>query len=382
MKFQSLFFGRLVLTGALVVLAGSAAVAAALELGTRRELFVDHYLIDRLDGVRLKMGQPQPREVALRFEEPWEMPFAGCLSVIKDGDIYRMYYRGAGANAQGQYEPELEFTCYAESRDGIHWLKPKLGLHEFRGSKANNIILAADVQRRISATFAPFLDDRPGVPADERYKGVGGQGGDRSIAMGPDGRGLYRLASADGIHWRILPGPSLFQGYALDTLNLAFWSPAEKTYVAYIRTWSEGGTPDKPKFAGYRTISRSVSKDFVTWSEPKRMTFGDAPPEHIYTNATHPYFRAPHILISLPFRYEPLRKVLSDVEHRTLQTHYTQRIGISDAILMTSRGGTTYDRTFLEAFIRPGLERGAWGLAATCPAWEWCRPGRAKCPFI
>ncbi len=306
MKFQSLFFGRLVLTGALVVLAGSAAVAAALELGTRRELFVDHYLIDRLDGVRLKMGQPQPREVALRFEEPWEMPFAGCLSVIKDGDIYRMYYRGAGANAQGQYEPELEFTCYAESRDGIHWLKPKLGLHEFRGSKANNIILAADVQRRISATFAPFLDDRPGVPADERYKGVGGQGGDRSIAMGPDGHGLYRYVSGDGIHWRLLSPEGIFQGYALDTLNTALWSPAENCYVAYIR-------PSKTK---YRTISRATSKDFVTWTEPQEVDYGSTPAEHVYTNGTHPYFRAPHILIALPFRFQPDRAVLSAANTR------------------------------------------------------------------
>ena len=389
MKFQSLFFWCLVLTGALVVLAGSAAVAAALELGTRRELFVDHYLIDRLDGVRLKMGQPQPREVALRFEEPWEMPFAGCLSVIKDGGIYRMYYRGAGANAQGQYEPELEFTCYAESRDGIHWLKPKLGLHEFRGSKANNIILAADVQRRISATFAPFLDDRPGVPADERYKGVGGQGGDRSIAMGPDGRGLYRLASADGIHWRILPGPSLFQGYALDTLNLAFWSPAEKTYVAYIRTWSEGGTPDRPKHAGYRTISRSVSKDFVTWSKPKRMTFGDAPPEdQLYTIGARPYFRAPHLIIALPFRFNPGKNVLTVEEAQAFGLvslpgekaggHHGKPLGklgaghalggLSDAVLMSSRGGYVFDRTFLESFIRPGLDRHSWTARSNVPA--------------
>ena len=52
MKFLSLFFGRLVLTGALVVFAGSAAVAAALELGTRRELFVDDFLIDIAAAVK------------------------------------------------------------------------------------------------------------------------------------------------------------------------------------------------------------------------------------------------------------------------------------------------------------------------------------------
>jgi hypothetical protein len=31
-----------------------------------------------------------------------------------------------------------------------------------------------------------------------------------------------------------------------------------------------------------------------------------------------------------------------------------------DVMLMSSRDGTTYDRTFMEAFVRPGMERGAW----------------------
>jgi len=380
---------RLALIPAILLAIAGMCAAQPVEIGIRVELFVDRYLIEQLDGVRLQMGQPQPREVALRFEEPWEMPFAGCLSVIKDGEIYRMYYRGAGANAKGDYDPALEVTCYAESREGIHWTKPKLGLHEFRGSKDNNIILGADIQRRISATFAPFLDTRPGIPGDERYKGVGGQGGDRSIAMGPDGRGLYRLASADGIHWRILPGPSLFQGYALDTLNIAFWSPAENTYVAYIRTWSEGGTPDKPKFAGYRTISRSVSKDFVTWSEPKRMTFVEVSKEdQLYTIGAHPYFRAPHLIIGLPFRFTPGKNVLTVEEAQAFGLYSLPKEkagglhgtplgklgaghalgGLSDAVLMSSRGGYEFDRTFMESFIRPGLDRHSWTARSNVPA--------------
>lgn len=33
---------------------------------------------------------------------------------------------------------------------------------------------------------------------------------------------------------------------------------------------------------------------------------------------------------------------------------------IGDVMLMSSRDGTTYDRTFMDAFVRPGMERGAW----------------------
>jgi hypothetical protein len=69
--------------------------------------------------------------------------------VLKDGRIYRMYYRGGSKEPDDREDKEL--TCYAESFDGIHWLKPNLGLHEFAGSKDNNIIIPPDPVRRTSS---------------------------------------------------------------------------------------------------------------------------------------------------------------------------------------------------------------------------------------
>ena len=349
MKFYQLV--PLILSGlAAEELPASAAVVVAspVDIGSRLELFVDRYVIAEMNGVELRLGRPQPQEVVLRFDLPWEIPFAGALTVLKDGDVYRLYYRGANTDNRGEYDEKSEVTCYAESRDGIHWVKPILGLHDYQGSKANNLVMPPNNPLRISHNFAPFIDNRPGVPPEERFKAVGG--------TAP--RGLFRLVSPDGINWKLFAPEPIFLGYALDTLNVALWSPAEELYVAYIR-------PGRTK---YRSVSRSVSKDFVHWSEPVLMSVGDTPAEHIYTNGTHPYFRAPHILIALPFRFEEQRKVLSEAEHRTLRTHYTQRTGISDAVLMTSRGGASYDRTFMESFIRPGLERGAWTARSTLPA--------------
>ena len=37
---------------------------------------------------------------------------------------------------------DREWTCYAESTDGIHWEKPDLGLYEVMGTKKNNVVLA------------------------------------------------------------------------------------------------------------------------------------------------------------------------------------------------------------------------------------------------
>ena len=47
-----------------------------IDIGTRRELFVDHCLIDALDGLELKLHEPHPGEVAVRFDDPWEDGFS------------------------------------------------------------------------------------------------------------------------------------------------------------------------------------------------------------------------------------------------------------------------------------------------------------------
>ncbi len=339
----------------------SALPAQTVSIGSRLELFVDHFLIDKMEGVQLQAGRPQKEEIVFRFDQPWEEA-NGMLSVLKDGDTYRMYYRGGVPSGPAT---SSEITCYAESKDGIHWVRPNLGMNEFRGSKQNNIILPADFPHRATSNFAPFLDSRPGVPADERFKAVGGLYNDNSNTVTDPKKmsvsgGLYRYVSGDGIHWRPYSNDPLFVGYALDTLNVLEWLPEEQVYAIYLRTWSEGGAPDRPVYKGFRTISRSTSKDFVKWSKPVTMTFGDRPMNHLYTNGTHPYFRAPHILIALPFRFSPERQVLSDQELTTFGVRESQRNGTSDTVLMTSRGGERYDRTFMESFIRPGLDRRNW----------------------
>ena len=88
-----------------------------IDIGSRRELFVDNFLVENLNGARLKLQEPRPAGVAIEYDQPWEREPAGSrsfyTSVIKDGDIYRMYYRG-----------DMAYSCYAESTDGINWTKP------------------------------------------------------------------------------------------------------------------------------------------------------------------------------------------------------------------------------------------------------------------
>ncbi|HWB95706.1 MAG TPA: hypothetical protein VG672_03365 [Bryobacteraceae bacterium] len=334
---------------ALLLLAAGAQ--ETVEIGSRRELFVDRYLIDRLEHAELRLGQPVDQGPVMKLDRPWEGAFSGYFTVLHDGPLYRMYYRGIpAAGADGGAN---EVTCYAESRDGSRWTKPDLGFFEVHGTRANNVILAG--MAPFSHNFCPLLDTRPGVPEAERYKAVAGTS--RS--------GLVAFVSADGLRWRKLreePIIPYVKSLGFDSQNLAFWSEAERQYVCYMRSFKRIGGQN------YRWVSRSTSPDFVHWSTPVEMSYGDAPPEHLYTNQTSPYLRAPHLYISICARFEPGRQVLSAEQARAVHVDPGYFKDCSDSVLVTSRGGNRYDRAFLEGFLRPGTGLENWVSRSNYPA--------------
>ena len=67
----------------------------SLDIGSRLELFVDDYLIESMDGVRLKLHEPVSAGKVLVFNKPWEGVTCDYILVFKDDDRYRMYYRGS-----------------------------------------------------------------------------------------------------------------------------------------------------------------------------------------------------------------------------------------------------------------------------------------------
>jgi len=313
-------------------------------IGSRLELFTDELLLERLDGCSLKLHEPHPANIALRFDAPWEGAFSGYVTVLHDGERFRCYYRGNPI--AGRDGSDTEVTCYAESRDGIHFTKPMLGLFEVHGTRSNNVVLAG--QAPFSHNFAPFLDSRPGVPTEERFKAL----------AGTSERGLFGFVSADGLRWRKLRETPLLTKGAFDSQNVAFWSASEQCYALYLRTWTGGD------FAGFRTISRATSLDFLEWSAPVEMSFGDTPREHLYTSQTHPYFRAPHLYVATPMRFLPGRKALTAEQARVLGVDPGYASDTAETVFMTTRGGHHYTRTFMEGFIRPGLDLGNWASRA------------------
>ncbi len=328
-----------------ILLAGGAGAQAPLELGNRLELFVDAFLIDHMDGVSLRLHEPQPAETVLTFDQPWEGRYCGYVTVFKDENVYRMYYRGLpNPKADGS---DQEVTCYAESADGIHWTKPNLGLFEVNGTRENNCILARTAP--FSHNFAPYPDTRPGVPPEERYKAL----------AGTRETGLAAFISGDGIHWKKWrEAPVITQG-AFDSQNVAFWSETEHCYVCYLRTFTSDG---------FRTVSRCTSTDFLAWTDIVAMDFGGTPMEQLYTNQTIPYYRAPHLYVAIAARFMPGRRVVSKEEEQSLGIQESYGGDCSDNVFMTSRGGNRYDRTFMEAFIKPGIGMENWTSRTNYPA--------------
>ncbi len=318
-------------------------------IGSRLELLLDEHLIDRMtDGVRLQMHRPVRREVVLRTDARWEGNACAYQSVFRDGDLCWMYYRGLqyqncgpGALALPDHEHVL---CLAESDDGISWRRPELGIHEFEGSKANNIVLSPSDVARVGGDAAPtsvFLDANPDSPPDARYK---------ITTVGSTPKGLYTLGSPDGIRFTLMSDrPSVTNG-KFDSQNLMFWDPIRAEYREYHRGFVDGN----------REILTATSLDILSFPEPDLVTYPGAPREQLYTNAIQPYYRAPHIFVGFPMRYvdpgwsDPMME-LPGLDERLARAGHQRRHGtaLTDGLFMSSRDGITFKR-WGEAFIRPG----------------------------
>ena len=43
-----------------------------IDIGSRLEMFVDHFLVEKMDNVRLELNQPKDEGIAIKFDRPWE----------------------------------------------------------------------------------------------------------------------------------------------------------------------------------------------------------------------------------------------------------------------------------------------------------------------
>ena len=221
-----------------------------MELSPGKQLFVDDYFIESLDGARRALNRPRKLTVdgplSIRFDRPWDANFSQPGRVIYDESKrrFRMYYRA--------WTGEQDFLCALESDDGLNWERPVLELVEFDGSKRNNITTgSAD---HLSMILDPYEQDEA-----RRWKQIDNKPSGASETGEP--RWLARY-SADGYDWHLYPEGS----HSEQKMMFNFGSPAETfggvmnpdaRYVHYSQRGSNRRT---------RVLGRRDSDDFLHWS--------------------------------------------------------------------------------------------------------------------
>ncbi len=236
----------------------------------RKLLLMDKYHIPLYDGIRAEEGSAVQRTYApakpaapvLRPDQPWESSQLGYVSMRVENGLYRVWYEAFDLASTNDCECRL---CYAESTDGEHWVKPKLGICEYNGSKDNNIVIDANLTDGLGIHgHSIFID--PTAPEEARYRCVF-----QGVLNRVDGRDGFVVKmsfaySPDGIHWQHgMPElPRHFLSYPItsfgsDTQCSVFWDPDYKKYVGYFRSAHRTGA---------RSIGRCETANMENWPVP------------------------------------------------------------------------------------------------------------------
>jgi hypothetical protein len=310
---------------------------AAAEDRPLRHLFLDPSFLQKSEHATLHVNAAQQRETVIRPDRPWEqLMISFYLTVLDDGGKIRMWY----ICRDKENQPNV---AYAESTDGVTWLKPNLGIVEYHGSTENNLVGLASMEGTV------YRDERSS--AEERYCYI--------THLWTEG--MVRFYSPDGLHWKRDAAPLV--KFGADSQAVTFWDQHSKTYALYLRGWEQRA--DKKK---YRIVVRADLPDLHTpltispsersrrlWGKdktaviddefPKVLATDDADPSNsdVYTISAQPYPPDPRWYLGFPSFFQR-EKSTSD--------------GRLDVECIGSRDGFHWHRYDREPYARPDLEGG------------------------
>ncbi len=259
------------------------------------------------------------------FSDPprkWEVRYDNAYpNVIYDPkyQVYRCYYTlftydesAAGTpladRGSATYQPKgnrITSLAYAESKDGIHWEKPNLGLVEFEGSTDNNLIF------RYAHGTGIFLDEKEADPA-KRYKLV------TKVEYNSNRHYMAVNFSEDGIHWgQMIEWPKF--NPAGDSHNFPLRDPNTGKFVVLTRIWKNG----------IRICAKCESDDFLTWSEPVEVLRGQGYEDEVYSM---PAFDIGGITLGLASMYHNGDRDADNFDTVDLELMYATRLDAWDRV--------------------------------------------------
>ena len=255
-----------------------------IRIGTFRQLFLDDYLIEKLDGLEriYPPARKHPKNPLMVLELPsegWGIHMDGtCLRDPETG-LFRLWYIGWVGDLRKHMPGSDVYTInYAVSEDGIHWTKPKLGLKLWDGSRDNNLVQSCMEDPHVGICLSICYSPQDPDPS-RRYK---------YMSLFRDYK-PYAHFSPDGVHWQpYAKNPLKLERYDLATKSAGdrytghgqtiptFWDPYTKQYVCAMRWESQELASEKAKrvldgWWGTRAGGIAFSKDYINWS-PVRPT--------------------------------------------------------------------------------------------------------------
>jgi len=322
------------------VLLLSSTFGALRPIGSDRQFFFDDKIVETMDHTvrRLNPAVKLADNPVIRRDKPWEGPDIRLAWVIYDHRLgrFRMRYssrvfKTAGRNEKGELivlgegdtaGPEL-VVCEAFSDDGVHWEKPELGLVEFQGSKANNILPKETL-------YSYFFEDLHDPDPARHYKAHTREG-----SYDGDGMTISAFHSADGYEWVPSQGNPVIdtgdQHGRWGPTEFLGWDPIRKTYAVHMENNFHMHSP----YHHRRSIGRAESADLVSWSEPEtiivvdELDFPDTEFYHMPTAFYEGWY--------LGFLW------IFSTTNTTHEPHF-----------VFSRDGVNYNRTYREPIIRRG----------------------------
>ena len=264
----ALFFLFLVITGVQSVVAGEP-----IRLSAGPHLFVDEYLIEESNSLVRTTHQPERRlkPVISGGPERWHEQVHGpCLGYDRGKQLFRMWYHVKNPGKGGPYQS----YAYAESKDGLQWHRPKLGLIDIDGSKDNNLFST-------QAAYGLFMvDDGPEYPdPTRRFKWA--------FFDSKTASGMWVAFSADGLRFTNYEKNAVLLHKTDDPARPVVgdtasgcWDPLRQRYILCYQSVgypSDGykGKPPHNREGHRRVVGQSTSKDFIHWTEPRRILMPD-----------------------------------------------------------------------------------------------------------
>lgn len=264
-----------------------------LALGLEKQLFFNNLLIESVQDITREFHQPRKYEgnPLIVKDKPWEHVIqfrTSGYTILRDpkDNLFKAWYTDEGFTNElvhrGVTWPPYR-SFYAYSEDGLHWVKPPLGIHR-EGGEDTNIYSTGFDERTV--LLDPSEPDGP-----KRFKSIGFWAPEEN----PEKGHILATYSADGVRWKNydeLPTFGKFGPHLGDSTILSY-DPDTELYILTTRH-SKMGTiaqnPRLPKTKSFlrpfypdnfarmekRRIFQSESKDFIHWSEPQLIIYPDA----------------------------------------------------------------------------------------------------------